>query len=146
MPMRDEDKEVLFRYLDENPEDEISEHLTGEGWDKVRRGWKFAPGYGSVVVHHIYRGATGGRYHIWPLLISVDPISHQFLHMSPQHGLVACLWLKICKKKEYDRELVRSVVGRDPVGVVKNWVDTGELMHPYYVELAKGVVSEYDES
>jgi len=139
--MKDEDREVLNQYLDENPEDELAPFLSGEVWDKVQKGWKFTPGYGSVVVHHIYRGAIGARYHIWPLLISVDPVTHQFVHRSPQHGLVACLWVKICKKKEYDRELVHSVVGRDPVGIVENWLDTEELMHPYYVELAKGVVA-----
>lgn len=142
--MKDEDREVLRSYLEDNPEDELGEYLSGEVWDKVRNAWQFTPGWGSVVVHHIYRG--GKRYHIWPLLISVDPISHQFCHTSPQHALVACLWVKIVKKQEYDRELVHSIVGRDPVGIVQNWLDTAELMHPYYVELAKGVVSTYDES
>jgi len=137
------DREAVHRYLEENPDDELESALSGEEWEKVKQSWLFSPGYGSDVVHHIYRGSVGHKYDITSLMITVSALAHDFVHRHPKHGVIAALYVKH-RKEEYDREYVKQVVGIDIVGLVDNWLSNGDVTHPYYSEIGQTILERYE--
>jgi len=137
------DREAVRRYLEENPEDELRPVARGDGWRAVARNWLGPPKWGSEVVHHIIR-CMGGKYDIPSLMVTVDAVTHEWVHKCPKHGVVGALCVK-ARKGEFDREHVKEVTGRDVIAVVDYWVDSGQILDPYYVELSEeliGMVSE----
>jgi hypothetical protein len=136
-------KQAVREYIEVNPEDELRQEIRGEGWKRVRGQWLAPPKWGSVVVHHIVR-STGTKYDIPSLMISVDAMTHQWLHECPKYGVVLSLWHKI-NKGEYDRDQVKEVTGRDWIAVISSWVENGELGDPWYHEIAQQIVSSFDD-
>jgi len=136
------DKEAVRKYLDENPEDELRDYIRGEAWDMVCRNWLSAPKWGSEVVHHIVR-ATGTKYDIPSLMVTVDAMTHEWVHKCPKYGVVLCLWYKAMVKDEFDRDQVREVTGRDWIAVIDYWLDNEQLGDPTYRGLAVELTDAY---
>jgi hypothetical protein len=137
------DRELLRRYLDENPEDELRPVAQGEGWVAVSKNWLGPPKWGSEVVHHVI-GCLGGKYDILSLMVTVDAMTHEWVHLCPKHGVVASLYIK-AKKGEFDREHVKEVTGRDVIAIIDYWVDSGQMLDTYYVFLAEELISMVSE-
>jgi len=137
------DKAALRQYLEDNPEDELQDQIRGESWRHISSQWLAPPKWGSVVVHHIVV-STGTKYDIPSLMVSVDAITHQWLHECPKYGVVLAIWHKV-KKGEFDRDEVREVTGRDWVSVVNSWLVNGQLGDPWYAEIAKEIYDAYEE-
>lgn len=135
------DKIAVRDYLENHPEDELREQVRGEAWKLVREQWLAPPKWGSVVVHHIVR-STGGKFDIPSLMISVDAMTHQWMHSCPKYGVVLAIWHKI-NSGEFDRQEVIDVTGRDLVGVISNWRENQELGDPWYAEIAKEIEDHY---
>ena len=134
-------KELRGNYLVSNPEDEMEPLLAGKVWEEVRDAWGYrVPPLGSEVVHHIYSGATGGRYDIVSLLVTVSPASHQYMHTEPKHGVIACMNRKL-KKREWNFAEVKEAVGKDLTALVKIWIDNEEVTDPHYVDLAQELLT-----
>ena len=130
-------------YRIENPADELEDNLSGEIWNKVRDAWGYSnPPYGSEVVHHIYNSAMGAKNDCWSLLITVSPAAHEYVHKCPKHGVIACVWTKL-EKDEFDREEVKDSLGRDLIGMLSVWRETGAVTHPYYSELLHGIEERF---
>lgn len=131
-----------MEYLWQNPEDELEAVLKGKEWDSIAKAWGGATG--SCVVHHIYSGAMGGKYDIWPLIITVDAVSHDFCHKYSKLGLIACVWAKLVRNKEFDRELVKKVTGRDLINIIVSWREMMYVEDPYYLGLIDDIESHAD--
>lgn len=133
---------MLREYLWQNPEDELRSVLKGEDWDQIDRAW------GSVestwVVHHIYRASVGSKYDVWPLVITVDAATHHFCHRHPKLGVVACVWVKLVRKQEFDREMVKEVTGRDLINIIQGWKMMKDVDDPHYLGLIDDIENHAD--
>jgi hypothetical protein len=74
----------------------------------------------------------------------VDAVTHDFCHKAPKLGVVACIWVKLVKKNEYDRELVKDITGRDLISIISSWKHMMEVTDPYYLELIDDIESHAD--
>ena len=137
------DKQAVREYLESNPEDELRQEVRGEAWKMVRDQWLAPPKWGSVVVHHIVR-ATGTKYDIPSLMVSVDAMTHDWMHRCPKYGVVLAIWHKV-NKGEFDRDQVREVTGRDWVSVINSWLVNGELGDPWYAAIAQEIHDAFEE-
>ena len=136
-------KLMRHEYRQENPGDELENNLSGEVWRKVRDAWGYSnPPYGSEVVHHIYNSAMSAKNDCWSLLITVSPAAHEYVHKCPKHGVVACVWTKL-EKDEFDREDVKDSLGRDLINMLSVWRETGEVTHPYYLNLLQDIEERF---
>jgi len=116
--------------------------LKGSEWDKVEKAWGWSTG--SPVVHHIYRGGVSTKYDLWPLIITVDAVTHDFCHKHPKLGVIACIWLKLVQKQEFDRELVKRETGRDIISVIKSWELMKDVQDSYYIGLIDDIARHAD--
>jgi len=136
-------KKMRTEYLFANPSDELEGSLKCEGWDMIHKAWGYnEPPYGSEVVHHIYNAGMGSKNDAWSLLITVSPAAHDFVHKSPKHGVVACVWTKL-EKEEFDRAEVSESLGRDLINRISIWRETGEVTNPYYLSLIQDIEMQF---
>ena len=133
---------MLTEYLWQNPEDELRAVLKGEEWSRIDKAWGGCAG--SCVVHHIYRGGIGCKYDVWPMIITVDAATHAFCHKHPKLGVIACVSVKLVKKNEFDREMVKKVAGVDLINVIISWREMMDIQDSYYLELIDDIESHAD--
>jgi hypothetical protein len=128
MPKRKKrDKDITDAYRLNNPLCELFDVLEGRKWDSIlasyKKGRRVCREDFLVEVHHIWGGPH--RWDIDSNIISVSRPAHDYCHKFPDHGRIACLWVK-ADKGELDRDLMRECMGFDTIGILESFEVTEE--------------------
>lgn len=96
---------------------ELFHHIEGETWDKVRAAWNNPnPDCLYLEPHHIFGGPH--RWDIVSNLVAISRPAHDWCHQERQSATILSIWVKM-EKGEFDRDLLRSCMGKDPLGEIE---------------------------
>lgn len=148
-PKRWKSPDVLERFADAYPEDQLEAHLCGPVWDEVCLNWN---GPTSLHIHHVFH--VGKRVDVWFNLVRCTARAHYYAHKEPVGGVVACMWVileigcgqvypaDVPERRRRIREEWRETFGRDAVGWLEAKRDAGEVPEAY-LETCEAVLEQF---
>lgn len=119
MDIKKRDAKLLKEYRKNNTQCEVSPHLECPEW--VHHKWlsrsQSPAERDQLELHHIWAGHKS-RFDVLPNIIMISNLAHRFLQGNWHMNLLVCTFVKV-QKREFDREVMRYVAGKDVVGVIE---------------------------
>lgn len=114
-----EDVELRRRYMEENPECELTPILMGCGlasWGVHSKAWGDV-GFAILDPNHIF--SMGSRPDVWSNLIALCRPVHDWFHANLVEGRICCLWRKVFNPR-FDVAEISEAAGQSVLGWLEN--------------------------